>query len=213
MMIINKKSYLCGDMSKWIAKLNSRYEGAEFFEKLAQAAEDDRTIHTAMIDGETVFVTGYHLAEKSIARAGRTRHVIESHIAELLRNPIVMAYLRQYPVYLDNSTPAGKVVGMESTDGVVVNAVALVDEAEHLIYILETGWDYCYLHTILNYSHGGHSYYRGNSDDGRVSLHCDTVPVSVTKSGFVRFGDTDMVYRMSQEQERRMNAKRSRAHN
>lgn len=211
MMKISKKSYLCGDMSKWLAKLNSRYESAEFFEKLTQAAADDRTIHTAMIDEETVFVTGYHLAERCNSRAGRTRRAIESHIAELLRNPIVMAYLRQYPVCLDNSTSAEKVIGMESTDGIVVNAVALVDEAESLIYILETGWDYCYLRTILNYSHVGHSVYCGNTDNGRVGLHSDTVPVSVTGAGFVRFGDTDLVYRMTQEEEKRLNARKARA--
>ena len=205
---MNRVDYLRGDMAKWLARLNHKYAAEDFFRKLTEAMSDDHSIHTAQVDNSTVFVTGFHLEEKCSFRLGRCRAVIESRIVSLLRNPVLMSYLRQYPVCYDAAAPAGGILGMESEDGIEIHAVALVDEAEQLVYILQTGWDYCYLMTVLNYGFGGHTFNCGTYDEGRVSLHRDTMIVSVSKTGFIRFGDTALVHRMTEAEEDNLAEKR-----
>ena len=205
---MNRVDYLRGDTAKWLARLNHKFASEDFFRKLTVAASDDHSLHVAKIDDSTVFVTGFHLEEKCSFRLGRRRAVIESRIVSLLRNPVLMSYLRQYPVCYDDAASAGGILGMESEDGIEIHAVALVDEAERLVYILQTGWDYCYLMTVLNYGFGGHAFNCGTYDEGRVSLHCDTMIVNVSKAGFLRFGDSALVHRMTEAEEEKLAEKR-----
>lgn len=203
-MRIDRHTYTSSNMTRFLAQCNSMHEGRDFVRKMVEVAELDHAVRLLAVDDETVLITSAHMGFRNSLRSDASRHHMEARIAELL-DQIVIEALRRYPVMWDDSLQA--VVPMEEDEtGCGIIATAIIDEAKRMVYVLEIGWDYVYVVTVLDYG-----FYHGcGNSDGVITMHRGTALIRIDENGFTHIDEgSDYVRMETPEQEIRRMAKKA----
>ena len=206
-MRIDRHTYTSSNMTRFLAKCNSMHVGRDFARKMVEVAELDHGIHLYAIDDETTLVTSPHMGFRNSLRGEGPRQHLEARIASLL-NQVVVEALRRYPVMWDEGMQAA--VPMEEDEtGCGIIATALIDEAKHMVYVLEIGWDYVYVVTVLDYG----LYLGCGNSDGVITMHRGTALIRIDENGFTHIDEGgDYVLMETPEQEIRRMAKKAGKH-
>lgn len=182
-MRISNHAYTSSNMTRFLARCNATYEGLEFLHKMAEVTDLDHAVHLTAINEETALVTGAHMSYRNAARGEMGRKDLESRISELLSAHVVDA-LRRYPVMWDDERQ--DVIPMsEDENGCSITATAVIDEDKRMIYVLETGWDYVYVVTVLDYGR----YYSCGNYDGVVTMHRGTALLRIDEDGYIHLDE------------------------
>ena len=206
-MRIDRHTYTSSNMTRFLAKCNSMHAGKDFVRKMVEVAEMDHAVHLYAVDEETTLVTSAHMGFRNSLRGDGPRHQLEARIASLL-NRVVVEALRRYPVMWDEEMQT--VVPMEQdTTGCGIIATAIIDEAKHMVYVLEIGWDYVYVVTVLDYG----LYFGCGNNDGVITMHRGTALIRIDENGFTHIDEGgDYVLMETPEQEIRRMAKKAGKH-
>ncbi len=175
-----EKSFSGINLPLALARANAKSSSPEAFAAELEDLVKDSSENLSFTKlGDTFLVCGTHAKNRAAQRAG-WRFDLLTRVSELLANPELEEFVRDGFVLLSEDR---KTVTAASESG--VTATAVVDEKTGLLYILQAGWDYIVVKTVLDF---GPESLCGRSTGGRAFIDRDTVIATVSEDGTVTLG-------------------------
>lgn len=149
------------------------FDKSKFIERLQFAKDTDTNYVWKDLGNDTVLVADEHSCREAMERGNLSPDALLARVKELLDIPEVADTVGEFPCELEGR----EIVPTGEYQGTLIAAVAVIDNQNGLIYVLESGCVFAHIKTVLDFGPGAKC-----GKNGTIVLFTGTLPLLVAEN-------------------------------